>query len=187
VIQIKGLSSSSPRRQSLAAAAYFGAVACLLGGSLWLIDDLKTSRDRAQEISSRLEQLARRSPRLASRTPDEAANLLFLGGRTTTIAGATLEQRIKDAVEKSGGALTSSEVVSDSPDAKDAKDGLVRLTASIEVDQSGIQTILYDIESWTPYLFVDKLSIQSPEDFGDPETGHFRMTLTVVGQWRFSE
>jgi general secretion pathway protein M len=182
LIPIKGL--SSPRRQGLAAAAYFAAIACFVGGSLWLIDDLKIRREQAAETSLRLDQLSKRSPPLASRTPAEATRLLFLGGRTMTIAGATLEQRIKDAVERSGGVLTSSEVESDSPD---AKDGFVRLTASIEVDQPGLQTILYEIEAGTPYLFVDKLSIQSPEAFGDQELGHFRMTLAVVGQWRSFE
>ncbi len=181
-MQIKGL--SSPLRQSLAAAAYGGAIVCFLAGSLWLIDDLKSTRDRTIQASLRLDQLSRRSPRLPSRTSDEAVRSLFLSGHTMTIAAATLEQRVKETVERSGGALTSSQV---EPDGPDAKDGFVRLTASIEVDQSAIQAILYEIEAGTPYLFVDKLSIQSPEDFGEPETGRFRMTLAVVGQWRSFE
>ena len=101
-----------------------------------------------------------------------------------TIAGAELEQRIKEVVEDSGGALTSSQVELDGPE---AKNGFLSLTASIEVDQSGLQTILYDLEAGTPYLFVDKLAIQSPEDFGEQETARFRMMLGVVGQWRPSE
>jgi len=181
-MQTKGQSATF--RQRLAMAVYLGAVAAFLVGSLGLIDDLKTRSDRVAQASLRLDQLSRRSPRLPSRTPDEAGQSLFLNGRTMTIAAATLEQRIKDTVEKSGGALTSSQV---EPDGPDAKDGFVRLTASIEVDQSGLQTILYEIEAGTPYLFVDKLSIQSPEDFGEPETSHFRMTLAVVGQWRAFE
>jgi general secretion pathway protein M len=47
-----------------------------------------------------------------------------------------------------------------------------------------LQTILYDIEAGIPNLFVDKLSIQSPEDFGEPESGRMRMTMSVVGEWR---
>ena len=101
-----------------------------------------------------------------------------------TIAAAALEQRIKEAVEKSGGELASSQVEPNNPD---AKDGFVKLTANVEIDQAGLQTLLYEIESETPYLFVDKLSVQSPEDFGEPETGRFRVTLAVLGQWRPSE
>jgi len=164
-------------------AAYLGAVVFLLGSSLWLMDDLKSSSDRLSLSSSRLDQLSRRAPR-PPRRADDAGPSLFLSGRTMTIAAAALEQRIKDTVERSGGELTSSQVEPDSPD---AKNGLVRLTASIEVDQPGVQKILYDIEAGAPYLFVDKLSVQSPEDFGEPETGRFRMTLAVLGQWRPAE
>jgi len=61
------------------------------------------------------------------------------------------------------------------------------LTATIEIGQPAPQTLLYDIEAGTPYLFVDKLMIQSPEDFGESESGSMRMSFAVVGQWRASE
>lgn len=180
-----GKAISPPLRQTLATTAYVVLVACFLCGSVWLIADLMGKSDQLAEASSRLDQLSRRSPRPLSPTSNDAAALsLFLAGRTQTIAAAALEQRIKDAVEKSGGALTSSQVEADNPS---AKDGFVRLTASVEVDQPGIQSTLYDIEAGTPYLFVDKLSIQSPEDLGDAQSGRFRMTIAVVGQWRRSE
>ena len=108
----------------------------------------------------------------------------FLEGQTITIAGAALQQRVEAAVAKAGGALMSSQVELDGPD---AKNGFVGLTASIEVSQPAVQTILYDIEAGMPYLFVDKLSIQSPEVFGEPENGRMRMTIDVAGQWRSSE
>jgi general secretion pathway protein M len=54
------------------------------------------------------------------------------------------------------------------------------------VSQPALQTILYDIEAGMPYLFVDKLSIQSPEDFGEQESGRMRMTISVTGQWRLT-
>jgi len=68
----------------------------------------------------------------------------FLDGRTITIAGAALQQRIEAAVAKAGGELTSSQVELDGPD---AKNGFVNLTASVEAGQAAVQTILYDIEA----------------------------------------
>jgi len=176
--------SSSPLRCGLAAAAFAGVIGLFIGGSVWLIGDVKTRWDRVAELSLRLEQLSGRSPRHNPRGSAEAARSLFLGGKTMTIAGAALEQRIKEIVEDSGGALTSSQVELDGPE---AKNGFLSLTASIEVDQPGLQTILYDVEAETPYLFVDKLSIQSPEDFGEPDNARFRMMLGVAAQWRSSE
>jgi general secretion pathway protein M len=95
-----------------------------------------------------------------------------------------LHQRVEAAVAKAGGALISSQVELDGPD---AKNGFVSLTASMEVSQPAVQAILYDIEAGMPYLFVDKLSIQSREVFGEPESGRMRMTTGVAGQWRSSE
>ena len=95
-----------------------------------------------------------------------------------------LRQRVEAAVAKAGGALISSQVELDGPD---AKNGFVSLTASMEVSQPAVQAILYDIEAGMPYLFVGKLSIESPEVFGEPESGRMRMTIGVAGQWRSSE
>jgi general secretion pathway protein M len=173
--------SLSPR-ETLAIFAYFGVVAALLSLSQWFVNDLEMRSGRIAAAQMRLDSLKERSLAPSARGANSGARRsLFLGGPDITIAGAALEQRVKSVVEKSGGVLTSSQVELDGPD---AKDGFLRLTASLEVDQPGLQSILYDIEAGDPYLFVEKLSIQSPENFGEPETGRFRMTVTVLGQWR---
>ena len=175
------------RRQALAVCSYLGVVIALLAISLVLIADL---RDKAAEIDAaqaRLDQLSERSRTSLSASIASNGGVSgspFLDGKTITIAGAALQQRIETAVAKAAGALMSSQVELDGPD---AKNGFVGLTASMEVSQPAVQTILYDIEAGMPYLFVDKLSIQSPEVFGEPETGRMRMTVGVVGQWRSSD
>ncbi len=175
------------RRQASAVVTYVGLVVALLAISLLLVADL---RDKAAEIAAaqmRLDQLSERSrPSLSSSIASNAgvSGSPFLDGQTITIAGAALQQRVEAAVAKAGGALMSSQVQLDGPD---AKNGFVGLTASMEVSQPAVQTILYDIEAGMPYLFVDTLSIQSPEVFGEPESGRMRMTIGVAGQWRSSE
>jgi general secretion pathway protein M len=175
------------RRQALAVVAYIGVVIALMAVSLFLIADL---RDKAAEVAAaqmRLDQLSERSqPSLLASSASNAgvSGSPFLDGKTITIAGAALQQRIEAAVAKANGLLTSSQLQLDGPD---AKNGFINLSASMEVSQPAVQTILYDIEAGMPYLFVDKLSIQSPEVFGEPETGRMRMTVGVVGQWRSSD
>jgi general secretion pathway protein M len=175
------------RRQALAVVVYVGVVIALLAISLFLIADL---RDKAAELAAvqmRLAQLFERSQNGSSASIGSNPGVNgspFLDGQTITIAGAALQQRVQEAVAKADGALMSSQVELDGPD---AKNGFVGLTASMEVSQAAVQTILYDIEAGVPYLFVDKVSIQSPEIFGDPESGRTRMTIGVVGQWRSSE
>ena len=77
--------------------------------------------------------------------------------------------------------MVSSKVDLDGPE---TKNGFVGLIASVEIGQPDLQALLYDLEAGMPFLFVDKLSVQSPEQFGEPETGRVRMTLSVIGQWR---
>ena len=172
------------RGQALAVAAYAGIVTVLLAVALFLAADL---RDKAAEIAAaqaRLDQLSGRSrpgspASIASNAGPSGSP--FLDGKTITIAGAALQQHVEQAVAKAGGALMSSQVELDGPE---AKNGFVGLTASMEVSQPAVQTVLYDIEEGMPYLFVDKVSIQSPEFFGEPESGRMRMTVGVVGQWQ---
>jgi general secretion pathway protein M len=172
------------RRQALAVVVYVGVVIALLAISLFLVADL---RDKAAELAAAqmwLDKLSERSQPSSSASIGSNAGVngsAFLDGQTITIAGASLQQRVEGAVAKANGALMSSQVELEGPD---AKNGFVGLTASIEVTQAAVQTILYDIEAGMPYLFVDKLSIQSPEVFGEPESGRTRMTIGVVGQWR---
>ncbi len=175
------------RRQALAVVAYIGVVIVLSAISLLLVADLRDKAAEIAEAQMRLDQLSERSqPALSASIASNSgvSGSPFLDGRTITIAGAALQQRIEATVAKAGGALMSSQVELDGPD---AKNGFVNLSASMEVTQPAVQTILYDIEAGMPYLFVDKLSIQSPEVFGEPETGRMRMTVGVVGQWRSSD
>jgi general secretion pathway protein M len=175
------------RRQAFAVVVYVGVVVAFLAISLFLVADLHDKAEELAAVQARLDQLSERSQQSSSTwiRPNPGVNgSPFLDGQTITIAGAALQQRVQEAVAKADGALMSSQVELEGPD---AKNGFVGLTASMEVRQPAVQTILYDIEAGMPYLFVDKLSIQSPEAFGEPESGRTRMTIGVVGQWRTSD
>jgi general secretion pathway protein M len=174
------------RRQILAVVTYAGIVIGLLTTALLLAADLRDKLAGVAVAQMRLDQLSGRTPPNSESTASNAgvSGSPFLEGKTVTIAGAALQQRVEAAVAKVGGALVSSQVELDGPD---AKNGFVGLTASVELGQPAVQAILYDVEAGMPYLLVDKLSIQSPEVFGEPESGHMRMTIGVVGQWRASD
>jgi general secretion pathway protein M len=171
----------SARRQITAGTIYFMVFAALAASALWLVDDLKAKSDRVAAAQARLDEFAARSPRGSASAALDATRSPFLDGKTVTIAGAALEQRMSEVVGKAGGDLLSAQVELEGPE---AKQGFIGLTTSVQVGQATLQDMLYDIEAGLPYLFIDKLSIQSPEDFGEPETGLMRITMTVAGQWR---
>ena len=87
------------RRQALAVVAYVGVVIALLAISLLLVADL---RDKAAQIAAaqmRLDQLSERSPPGLSASIASNAGVSgspFLDGRTITVAGAALQQRVED-------------------------------------------------------------------------------------------
>ena len=105
----------------------------------------------------------------------------FLEGATVTIAGAGLLQRVTAAVTKLGGNVLSSQI--DLPGAQ-SRAGFLSIIASCDIDQGGLQRLLYDIEAGQPFLFVDQLSVQAPASFASSGEGRLRVLLSVSGQWR---
>src|SRR6185295_12857992 len=78
----------------------------------------------------------------------------FLEGPTVTVAGAALLQRVATAVGNVGGTIQSSQV---DVAGIEAKNGLVGLVVSCEMEQPALQKLLYDLEAGMPFLFVDQL------------------------------
>jgi general secretion pathway protein M len=112
----------------------------------------------------------------------------FLEGRTVTIAGAALQQRVVAAVRAAGGNVLSSQV--DLQGAQ-AKQGYVSLSANCEVGQGALQQLLYDLESGMPFLFIDQLVVQMPQSGGEAgvvtEATRMRVQIDVSGQWQVTK
>ena len=94
-----------------------------------------------------------------------------------TVAGAALLQRVATAVTKAGGNVLSSQL---DVQGLHAKAGFVSMVANCELDQSALQSLLYDLEAGMPFLFIDQLDIQVASA-GD---GKLRFLLGVSGQWQ---
>jgi general secretion pathway protein M len=102
----------------------------------------------------------------------------FLAGQTLNVAGAALLQRVATAVQRVGGSVLSSQVDLDSAR---AKEGWVGLVVSLEVSQSSLQPLLYDVEAGMPFLFIDQLDVQAPRV--GVNGGRMRVRMDVSGQW----
>jgi general secretion pathway protein M len=105
----------------------------------------------------------------------------FLEGATVTVAGAALLQRVTAVVTKLGGNVLSSQV---DLQGTQAKTGFLTIIASCDIDQPGLQQLLYDLEAGQPFLFVDQLSVQAPATFASSGEGKLRVLLSVSGQWQ---
>jgi general secretion pathway protein M len=172
------------RFPALAAVAYFALVVGLLGAAWFATADLLDRRQALADAEALLAQLERgRATAVAptAATGEAPQGSPFLEGPTVTVAGAALLQRVAGAVAGVGGNVLSSQV-----DVQDAssKGGLVSLVASCEVTQPDLQKLLYDLEAGMPYLFVDQLVVQAPDNVARGEGGHLRVVLGVSSQWR---
>jgi general secretion pathway protein M len=105
-----------------------------------------------------------------------------------TIAGAALQQRMVTAVNDAGGNVLSSQI---DLQGSETKQGYVRLSANLEIDQSNLQQLLYELETGMPFLFIDQLVVQMPQSAGridtETETPRMRVQIDVSGQWQVSK
>lgn len=134
------------------------------------------------QTASLLDQLQGRQGRGAAAAVSARTGSPFLEGPTVTVAGAALLQRVAAAVGSVGGTIQSSQV---DVLGTEAKDGVVNLVVSCELEQSALQTLLYDLEAGMPFLFVDQLDVQVPQSTASNEggAGRIRVMLGISGQW----
>lgn len=180
-------------RPLLAALGYGGLVAGLLAvavGTLW---DLAERRAAVDDAAAMLERLQGGRLRAVGGTADGArqGGSPVIEGPTVTIAGASLMQRLSDAVTHHGGRITSSHVeLQGTPFGAD----FIAVGASLELGQEELQALLYDLEAGLPFLFVGQLAARPDRSDADlPGTAggqadgapeRLQVTLTVYGQWR---
>jgi len=173
------------RSPLIAVTLYAAVVAGLLVTAGIAISDILDHARALAQTSDLLDQLQGRSGRSASASllTAEHPGAPFLEGPTVTVAGAALLQHVAAAVSKVGGTIQSSQV---DVSGTQAKDGLVDLVVSCEMEQPSLQKVLYDLEVGMPFLFVDQLDVQVPQTTTGNESGagRIRVVLGVSGQWQ---
>jgi general secretion pathway protein M len=174
----------SSRRQWLALLIYLIVLAGLLATAVASISNLLISLATLNESRAALARLDRQLQRSSPRQDSSGAAINgppFLSGKTITVAGAALQERVEGAVKKAGGNVLSSQIDLQGPH---SAEGFIGLTESLEIDQASLQQLLYDLEAGMPYLFVENLAIQAPQAFGEAEGTPMRVLVVVSGQWR---
>ena len=168
-----------------AAAAAYVVVLLLFIAVTWnaLADIARQHADvtAANDILERLEGRRPASPHAKGVIDAVPSGSPTLEGRTVTVAGASLLQRVAAAVAKVGGSVLSSQVELQGPQ---AKAGFVGVIASCELDQPALQKLLYDLEAGMPFLFIDQLVVQTQLAAANDQEGRMRILLAVSGQWR---
>lgn len=167
----------------VAAIAYAGLVFVLLFTVVTSIADIFSQWADVSSAAAMLAQLGRKTAAAPGTATDVTApsGSPFLEGATVTIAGAALIQRVEGSVTKFGGNVLSTQV---DLNGTQSKAGFLGILVSCEIEQSGLQQLLYDLEAGMPFLFIDQLSVQAPSTLSSSSGGKLRVLLAVSGQWQ---
>ena len=181
---IRSLSGRYDWRTAAAVLLYAGLVVTLVLAAGGTVTDLLAQRAAVAEASEILDRLqGRRATPVEAGVPTNVpTGSPFLEGPTVTVAGAALMQRVSSAVARADGRIMSSRV-----ELQDTQfgAGFLGVTASLEIAQPELQTLLYDLEAGMPFLFVDQLVAQSSATASaDSQDGRLQVLLTVYGQWQ---
>ena len=169
---------NTPLRQALAAFGVFALVALALAGALWTALSLRDAQANVSELGEQLAALQAREKRLPAPLGRDPIAAPSFEARTITQAGAALQQRVEAAIGAAKGRLVSSKADIESH----ASERRIALAAELTIAEPDLQTLLYDLETGRPYLFVDAFEARASE--GGNEPGVLRVSLSLSGQWR---
>ncbi len=107
---------------------------------------------------------------------------MLLEGETTGIAGANLQKLLSGLVLAHGGEATSFQIL---PPKEDGNLMRIPMSLSISVGIDGLRDIVHGLETSTPLIFIDDITIRAEQDdFRAPDPhylGPLDVTLQVSG------
>ncbi len=137
------------------------------------------------ELLSRLEARSRAGARAqAPARIGEAPASAFLAAPTAGLAAAQLQSYLAKLLNDQNGVLVSSGV---QPTTRDDTSDAIRVQATVNTTLRALQSLLYRLESGTPYVFVDQLSVQQPAGPLASAEPQLRVTLGLRAVWRRSD
>jgi general secretion pathway protein M len=175
------------REKTIAVAAFFILlIVCIMVPALSLkarSDALQELTD-AQDMLTRLEAAHQRSGVKANVSEEIAAapDTAFLNAQTSGLASAQLEAYLAQLALAQQASVVSSGVQqaahSEAPE-------IVRIQATLDIHYTALQTLLYRLETGTPYVFVDLMTLQPPntaEQRGSHDPA-MKVTLNLRAFW----
>lgn len=166
-----------------------GVLAALLLVCLGLMGlSLQMRSSAAQELAERHELVSRLEARSKARSdararPGSAPAAAFLDAPTQGLAVAELQAHLAQIANIHHSVLVSSGV---EPTRRDDPPDSIRLQATLEMSLQALQAFLYQLESGTPYVFVEQLAVQLAGTASQrvAEDPLLRVTLGLRANWR---
>ena len=150
---------------------------------------LQARSDAGQELAERRDALSHLQTRVRSaldgrsRKAGAAPPPAFLDAATPGLAAAQLQSYLSQVIASHNATLIS---YGTEPTHREDSSETVRAQAVLDVGQKALQELLYDLESRTPYVFVDVMAVQPPSTTALRATQEpvLRLTLGLRALWR---
>jgi hypothetical protein len=161
----------------------------LIGCAASVVLSIGTRLDAIDELADRQDALARLEARVRARTEAHGQSALaaapaqaFLDAPTAGLAGADLQAHV---ARLAGQHAVLVSFVTQAQAGDDAADS-VRIEASLEVALGPLQDLLYQLETGTPYVFVESMTVRpiTAAVTGSAENSPLRVTLGLRALWR---
>jgi general secretion pathway protein M len=177
---------SLPLRRTAALSLLFAAIIALY---TICIDPFVSAYSDNTERAARLESALQKYRQMAARLPAltqaleelrmaQSSQQGYLTGANEAIAAATLQDRVKALIAREGGRLQSTQAM---PQARvTGKPQRVGIRAHMVMHLAELQAVIYRLESMTPVLFIENVSIRSVAP-GAAEESLLDVTLDIVG------
>ncbi|SHN87837.1 type II secretion system protein GspM [Bradyrhizobium erythrophlei] len=156
-------------------------LACLFvaGLSVQMRSDAGSELAEHRELLSRLDTKMRAG---AGRLNGAAPPSAFLDAPTTGIANAKLQAYLAQLADLQQAGLVSTGA---EPAKGDEAVDTVRIQATLDMNTRALRAVLYQLESGTPYVFVDTLTLQpASTTAGHAEDPILRVTMSLRAFWR---
>jgi general secretion pathway protein M len=126
-------------------------------------DDVKHSL----AVLARYEALAEARPQvqadLQAMQQRYAAISGLVEGNSTALAAAQVQSDVKSIVERNGGTVLSSQ---NGPTSLKDNFEKVEIQYDLTLPPANLKNVIYQIETHTPYLFLDNVNMRMPENWG---------------------
>ena len=171
------------REQTISVAVLaFLLLACVFAAGL----SVQMRSDASSELAERRELLAHLETRLrvdAGRSNVTAPAAAFVDAPTQGIASAKLQAYLAQLADLQHAGLMSS---GGEAAKRDESPDTIRLQAALDMNLKALQAMLYQLESGTPYVFVDALTVQPAGATAGRviEDPLLRATLSLRAFWR---
>lgn len=147
---------------------------------------LRIRSDSVQALAESHETLARleaRAPPAAKGAPSvaPAPAAAFLDAPTQGLAVAQLQAYLSRVVAGQHAVLISSGA--QRADRDDTPD-MIRIEASLNTALEPLQSLLYQLETGTPYVFVVQVNVQQQSGQREPQDAALHVTLVLRAPWR---